>query len=88
MSKQISKPLTDIEKDGKFVVDSISDRDGPLLKRLKAHGITPGALLQVLSRSKEEFVLRVGTSKALHLSRALASAVRIRSADLARGYNE
>jgi DtxR family Mn-dependent transcriptional regulator len=82
MPKQISKPLTDIEEDGKFLVDSVSDQDAILLKQLKAHGITPGARLQVSSPSQEEFVLRAGsTSKALRLSRTLAGAVRIRSAD-------
>jgi DtxR family transcriptional regulator, Mn-dependent transcriptional regulator len=74
--------LTDIEEDGKFLVDSVSDQDALLLKQLKAHGITPGARLQVTSPSQEEFVLRAGSaSKALRLSRTLAGAVRIRSAD-------
>lgn len=82
MPKQLSKPLTEIEEGGKFLVDSVSDQDALLLKQLKAHGITPGAHLQVTSPSQEEFVLRTSsTSKALRLSRTLAGAVRIRSAD-------
>ena len=82
MPKQLSKPLKDIERDGKFLVDSVSDQDAPLLKQLKAHGITPGARLQVTRQSQEEFVLRAGgTSKALRLSSALAGAVRVRSGD-------
>jgi DtxR family Mn-dependent transcriptional regulator len=82
MPKQVSKPLTDIEEDKNFLVDSVSDQDALLLKQLKAHGITPGARLQVTSPSREEFVLRAGSaSKALRLSRTLAGAVRIRSAD-------
>ena len=81
MTKQVSRPLTDIEQDGKFLVDSVSDQDPLLLKRLKAHGITPGACLQVTSPSQEEFVLRAGSnSKALRLSRTLADTVRVRSA--------
>jgi DtxR family Mn-dependent transcriptional regulator len=85
MPKQLSKPLSDIEVDGKFLVDSVSDQDASLLKQLKAHGITPGARLQVTSPSPEEFVLRAGsTSKALRLSRALAGAVRVRSVDSGR----
>jgi DtxR family Mn-dependent transcriptional regulator len=80
MAKSVSKPLTDIEGDGRFVVDSVSDRDPPLLKRLKAHGIAPGARLQVTRRSQQEFVLRAGgTSKALRLSLSLADSIRIRS---------
>ncbi len=82
MPKQVSKSLTDIEEGGKFLVDSVSDQDALLLKQLKAHGITPGARLQVTTASQEEFVLRAGsTSKAFRLSRTLAGAVRVRSAD-------
>jgi DtxR family Mn-dependent transcriptional regulator len=82
MPKQVSKPLTDIEEEGKFLVDSVSDQDVLLLKQLRAHGITPGARLQVTSPSREEFVLRADSaSKPLRLSRTLAGAVRIRSAD-------
>jgi DtxR family Mn-dependent transcriptional regulator len=82
MPKQVSKRLTDIQEGGKFLVDSVSDQDAILLKQLKAHGITPGARLQVTTPSQEEFVLRADSpSKALRLSRALAGAVRIRSAD-------
>jgi DtxR family Mn-dependent transcriptional regulator len=82
MPKQVSKSLTDIAADGKFLVDSVSDQDAALLKQLKAHGITPGARLQVMTKSQEEYVLRAGkASKALRLSRALAGAVRVRSLD-------
>lgn len=80
MPKQTSKPLTDILGEGVFIVDSVSDQDALLLKRLRAHGVAPGARLQVTSRSKDDFVLRAGNaSKALHLSRAFAGTVRIRS---------
>ncbi len=80
MPKQTSKPLTDILGEGVFIVDSVSDQDALLLKRLRAHGVTPGARLMVTSRSKDAFVLRAGNaSKALRLSRALAGTVRIRS---------
>jgi DtxR family Mn-dependent transcriptional regulator len=82
MSKQASRPLTDIEKEGRFVIDSVSDRDAALLKRLKAHGIAPGARLQVTESTQEELVLRIGGgSKPLRLPRSVAEAVRIRSAN-------
>jgi Mn-dependent DtxR family transcriptional regulator len=82
MPNEISMPLANIEEEGRFVVDSISDQDALLLKRLNAHGITPGARLQVTSGSADEFVLRTaGTQKTLHLSRDLASAIRVRSTD-------
>jgi DtxR family Mn-dependent transcriptional regulator len=82
MPKQVSRPLTDIEQDGKFLVDSVSDQDPLLLKQLKAHGVTPGAPLHFARPSQEEFVLRAGSnSKALRLSRTQAGTVRVRSAD-------
>ena len=82
MPNEISMPLANIEEEGRFVVESISDQDALLLKRLNAHGITPGARLQVTSGSADEFVLRTaGTQKTLHLSRDLASAIRVRSTD-------
>ena len=74
-------PLTDIEEDGEFVVDSVSDQDAGLLKRLKAHGIVPGERLQVMRSSEQEFVLRTDNTKTLRLSRPLAAAVRIRSTE-------
>lgn len=82
MPKQVSKLLTDIKENGKFLVDSVSDQDALLLKQLRAHGVTPGARLQVTRTPQEEFVLRAGSaSKSLHLSRIRAGAVRIRSVD-------
>jgi DtxR family Mn-dependent transcriptional regulator len=81
MLNQASKPLTDVEKEGRFVVDSVSDRDATLLRRLKAHGISPGVRLHVVSSTHDELVLRTGGgSKHLHLPRFVAEAVRIRSA--------
>ena len=82
MLKQVSKSLSDIERDGQFVVDSVSDRDAILLKRLKTHGIAPGKRLRVTISSQEELVLRAdGGFKPLHLPRSIAGAVRIRSTD-------
>ena len=81
MPKQISKSLTDLHERGTFIVESVSDQDALLLKRLRAHGITPGARVQVTSRSPDDFVLRIrNTSRSLHLSRDHAAAVQIRSA--------
>jgi DtxR family transcriptional regulator, Mn-dependent transcriptional regulator len=80
MPRQASKALTEIEREGHFVVDSVSDRDATLLKRLKTHGITPGLRLHVTRLSHDEIVLRAGAgSKPLHLPRSVAEAVRIRS---------
>ena len=57
MPKQASKPLTSLEHDGSFVVHSVADQDAILLKRLKAHGITPGTRIKVTKRSPQEFSL-------------------------------
>ena len=78
MSKQVSKPLTEAEGEGEFVVDSVSDRDPALLQRLKVHNIMPGTLVTV-RRSAEEFLLRSsGKARGLRLSRSVAGAVCIR----------
>jgi DtxR family Mn-dependent transcriptional regulator len=80
--KQVSKPLADLEADGRFVVESVSDEDARILKKLKVYGITPGAHLQITGRTPEEFILQTDNkSKGFHLSRALAGAIRIRSTD-------
>jgi DtxR family Mn-dependent transcriptional regulator len=82
MPKQASKPLISLEHDGKFIVDSVSDQDALLLKRLRTHGIIPGARIQVTRRAPEEFALRTGSKRrVLILSRNHAEAVLIRSGD-------
>lgn len=86
MPNEVSRPLANIKGEGRFVVDSVSDQDALLLKRLNAHGITPGARLQVTNGSADEFILRTaGTQKALRLPRDLAGAIRIRSTDQRHG---
>jgi DtxR family Mn-dependent transcriptional regulator len=78
--KQASRPLTEIENEGHFVVDSVSDRDATLLKKLKAHGISPDVRLHVIRSSYDELVLRAdGGSKPLPLPRSVANAIRIRT---------
>ncbi|MGC2297160.1 MAG: metal-dependent transcriptional regulator [Acidobacteriaceae bacterium] len=80
MPRQASIPLSSVDRDGRFVVDSVSDQNAALLKRLQASGIAPGARVQVVQRSPGEFSLRAGGStRALILPRDLADAVRIRS---------
>lgn len=80
MPRVMSIPLSGLDRDGRFVVDSVSDQDAGLLKRLKAFGITPGARVQVVRRPPGEFALRTaGSMRALILPRDLADAVRIRS---------
>ena len=81
MSKQVSKPLTDVDREGEFVIDSVSDQDPVLLQRLRRYGVLPGALVKV-RRTTEEFLLHPsGNARVLHLSSSLAGAVCIRGAD-------
>jgi DtxR family transcriptional regulator, Mn-dependent transcriptional regulator len=82
MPKTRSESLANLDKDGEFVVESVSDRDSALLKRLKAHGITPGSRLHITRSPREELVIQTGnSSKPLHLSLSAAGAVRVRSFD-------
>ena len=81
MPKLASIPLTDLHEQGTYTVDSISDQDASLLKRLKARGITPGARLHVTNGAAHDLVLCTSAaSKNLYLSRDLAAAVRVRAA--------
>jgi DtxR family transcriptional regulator, Mn-dependent transcriptional regulator len=82
MPMQRSKSLANLEGDGEFVVESVSDWDSALLKRLKAHGITPGSRFRVSKSRNGELVLQASDrSKPLHLPHAVADAVRIRASD-------
>lgn len=82
MPKQRSKSLASLERDGEFVVESVSDQDSALLKRLKAHGIIPGSRLRVARSPQEELVLQAGNrSKSMRLPLSAAGAVRIRLLD-------
>jgi len=81
MPKQVSLSLTDVREEGTFVVDSVSDWDAPLLKRLKAHGIAPGARLRTRRRASDGHcaVTLGNSSKILRLSPDAARAIRISS---------
>jgi DtxR family Mn-dependent transcriptional regulator len=80
MSKRPSWPLSAIQRDGAYIVDSVADRDAALLKKLKSHGIIPGTHIHVASSSQETLLLKAaGAYKALQLSRSNSSAVCIRA---------
>ena len=82
MPKQRSESLANLDRDGEFVVESVSDQDSALLKRLKAHGIAPGSRLSVTRSSHEELVLQAGSrTKPWHLPLSAAGAVRVRPID-------
>jgi DtxR family Mn-dependent transcriptional regulator len=79
MTARESILLADVEQEGTFVIDSVSDRDAHNLRLIEACGITPGARLRVRkSASSEGFSVSVGrSSKAFDLSREVARDVRI-----------
>jgi DtxR family Mn-dependent transcriptional regulator len=79
MPKQKSVSLTDVEHEGAFVVDSVSDWDAPLLKRLKARGIAPGVRLRTRRRTPDDdYAVSLGnSSRILHLSPDAAGAIRL-----------
>jgi len=79
MSLQNSIRLTEILGRGTFIVESISDDDATRLKSLSTNGIAPGVRLCVRSWQAEDgYTVTVGSStKALHLSRDAADAIRI-----------
>jgi len=79
MPKERSISLAEIREGGVYLVDSLSDRDASLLKRLKANGVRRGVRLEVQCRRPDEFHLRIGNrAKTLQLSGQSAAAIRIR----------
>jgi hypothetical protein len=63
------------------VIDSVSDPDATVLKRLTAQGVTPSVRLHTTRSIHDELVLRTGVwSKPLRLPRSVAEARRIRPA--------
>jgi DtxR family transcriptional regulator, Mn-dependent transcriptional regulator len=79
MTARESILLADVEQEGTFVIDSVSDRDAHNLRLIEACGITPGARLRVRkSASSDGFSVSIGrSSKAFDLPREVARDVRI-----------
>src|ERR1700733_1667581 len=71
MAARESMPLTEVVKDGTFVIESVSDRDARNLRLIEACGITPGAKLRVKkSPADKGYSVSIGRSgKAFDLSR-------------------
>jgi DtxR family Mn-dependent transcriptional regulator len=79
MPKRTSAPLTEVSEKGTFVVESLSDQNPSVLKRLKAKGIEPGIRFQLRGRTPlGEYVLKTERSRRLlRLAIELASATRV-----------
>jgi DtxR family Mn-dependent transcriptional regulator len=71
--------LTTVEDEGIFTIDSVSDRDAPTLRQLKASGIKPGAKLRVRRKTRTEgYSVSVGrSSEAFNLSHEAAGDIRL-----------
>lgn len=79
MSEQNSILLTDVQQEGTFVIESISDRDIPTLRQFKSSGIKPGAKLRVRRKTSiEGYSVSIGrSSTAFDLSQEAAGDIRL-----------
>ena len=79
MPQQQSIPLTEIVREGIFIVDSVDDRDARKLRLLEANGIKAGAKLKVKPRTPVQgYSVSIGRSpKSMNLSREMAGDIRI-----------
>lgn len=79
MAEPNSILMTDVLKEGTFVIDSISDRDARTLQLFRASGIKPGARLRVKNNTPiEGYSVSVGrSSKPFDLSREAAGDIRL-----------
>jgi DtxR family Mn-dependent transcriptional regulator len=79
MAAQDSIRLTDVVRDGTFVIDSVSDRDACNLRLIEACGMAPGVKLRVRTGGVAEgYSVSVGRSaRQFDLSREVAGDVRL-----------
>jgi DtxR family Mn-dependent transcriptional regulator len=79
MTEQNSILLTDVQQEGTFVIESISDRDIPTLRQFETSGIKPGAKLRVRRKTSiEGYSVSVGRSAtAFDLSHEAAGDIRL-----------
>jgi hypothetical protein len=79
MTPQNSILLTEIEQEGVFTIDSVSDRDAITLRQLKASGIKPGVKLRVRRKTQAHgYLVSIGrSSAAFDLSHEAAGDIRL-----------
>jgi DtxR family Mn-dependent transcriptional regulator len=79
MTPQNSILLTEIEQEGVFTIDSVSDRDASTLRQLKASGIKPGAKLRIRKKTLTQgYSVSIGrSSAAFDLTREAAGDIRL-----------
>ena len=79
MQEAASVRLCDAGSTGDCVVASVSDEDGGVLRELKALGIVPGVVVQVMSRDGAGgCAVRIGEAQdAVELTAAMADGIRV-----------
>ena len=79
MAARASIALSEVARDGTFVIHSVSDRDAGSLRRIEAYGIVPGEELRVKKDgAKSGYSVSVGSSdEAFDLSAEMAGDVRV-----------
>jgi DtxR family Mn-dependent transcriptional regulator len=79
MANPNSVLLSEIQQEGVFTIDSVSDRDARTLRHLKASGIKPGARLRIRRyTSVDGYNVSIGrSSTAFYLSHEAAADIRL-----------
>jgi hypothetical protein len=79
MPQKDSIPLTDVTREGIYVVDSVSDHNARILKLVNDSGIAPGVRLRVRERPSIAgcAVSIGGSSKLLNLQEDAANSIRV-----------
>jgi DtxR family Mn-dependent transcriptional regulator len=79
MPRQNSTPLTDVTREGIYVVSSVSDRDARILRLLKDNGIAPGVKIRVREKpSITSYAVSIGrSSKTLNLPEDAANSISV-----------
>ncbi|HWB31810.1 MAG TPA: metal-dependent transcriptional regulator [Acidobacteriaceae bacterium] len=78
MAARESIVLAEVQGEGTFVVDSVSDRNASSLRRMEGRGVVPGARLEVRTGTGASSLrVRIGRGKAFELSREAAREVRV-----------
>jgi len=70
--------LTEVDRDGTFLVESVGDRDAGNLRRMEARGVVPGARIEVTRHARDGFQVRTGNAgRPFMLTGEVAREVRI-----------
>jgi DtxR family Mn-dependent transcriptional regulator len=82
MAKQTSMRLSEAQPERSFVVDSVSDQDASILRRIKTNGIEPGVRLYTKLKTEDgDQLLLIGNSRrARRIPFEVASAISVRTA--------